>query len=107
MKYIRVIIGLVIIGASLKVYLTKMQGYSFIEPVKEVILPQDPLPEYKFGYQVNNLWHIEDVKQNYNCTDEEAMEVLVEALDNEATIEQIFFAVNFHAEEQGLTKIEE
>ena len=35
------------------------------------------------------------------------MEVLVEALDNEATIEQIFFAVNFHAEEQGLTKIEE
>jgi muramoyltetrapeptide carboxypeptidase LdcA involved in peptidoglycan recycling len=59
------------------------------------------------GYQVNNLWHIEDVKQNYNCTDEEAMEVLVEALDNEATIEQIFFAVNFHAEEQGLTKIEE
>lgn len=59
------------------------------------------------GYQVDNLWHIEDVKQNYNCTDEEAMEVLVEALDNEATIEQIFFAVNFHAEEQGLTKIEE
>ena len=59
------------------------------------------------GYQVNNLWHIEDVKQNYNCTDEEAMEVLVEALDNEATIGQIWFAVNFHAEEQGLTKIEE
>jgi hypothetical protein len=59
------------------------------------------------GYQVDNLWNIEDVKQTYNCTDEEAMEVLVKALNNEATKEQIFFALNFHAEEQGLNKIEE
>ena len=55
------------------------------------------------GYQTDNLWHIDDVKRNYNCTDEEAMEVLVEALDNDATLTEIRFAVNFHAEEIGLT----
>jgi hypothetical protein len=57
------------------------------------------------GYQVVNLWHIDDVKQNYDCTDEEAMQVLIEALDNEATIEQIFYAIDFQAEELELTKI--
>jgi hypothetical protein len=57
------------------------------------------------GYQVSNLWHIDDVKQNYDCTDEEAMQVLIEALDNEATIEQIFYAIDFQAEELELNKI--
>jgi hypothetical protein len=27
----------------------------------------------EYGYQVQNLWSIEDVKANYNCTDAEAM----------------------------------
>jgi muramoyltetrapeptide carboxypeptidase LdcA involved in peptidoglycan recycling len=59
------------------------------------------------GYQVANLWHINDVKGNYNCTDEEAMEVLVEALGNDATFDQICFAVNSHADEMGLTRKED
>jgi muramoyltetrapeptide carboxypeptidase LdcA involved in peptidoglycan recycling len=59
------------------------------------------------GYQVTNLWHINDVKGNYNCTDEEAMEVLIEALDNEATMAQIWFTINYEAEELGLTRKED
>jgi len=59
------------------------------------------------GYQVYNLWHIDDVKCNYNCTDEEAMGVLINALQNDATMEQIWYAISFHAEEDGLEKIEE
>jgi hypothetical protein len=59
------------------------------------------------GYQTDNLWHINDVKDNYNCTEEQAMEVLVEALDDDATFDQIWFAVNFHAEETGLTRKED
>jgi len=70
MKYIQVIIGLVIIGASLKVYLTKMQGYEFIESEHEVTLPSEPIPEYKFGYQVNNLEVITGkIKRNQNLAD--------------------------------------
>jgi hypothetical protein len=56
----------------------------------------------KQGYQVYNLWHIEDVTGNYNCTDDEAMEVLIAALTNESVIQQIWHAINFHAEENGL-----
>ena len=54
------------------------------------------------GYQVENLWNIADVKGNFNCTDEEAMNVLIGALQNEATMEQIWYAISSHAEENGL-----
>jgi hypothetical protein len=43
--------------------------------------------------------------QNYNCTIEEAQEVLDQALTNEATMEQVWFAINFHAEENNLESI--
>lgn len=56
------------------------------------------------GYYVDNLWSIEDVLNNYNCTDNEAQEVLDGALQNDATMEQIWYAIDFHAEEIGLTK---
>jgi hypothetical protein len=59
------------------------------------------------GYYVDNLWSVEDVVSNYNCTDDEAQEVLDGALQNDATMEQIWYAINFHAEEIGLTKIEQ
>ena len=56
------------------------------------------------GYQVQNLWQVEDVQSKYNCTDDEAHEVLIDALQNDATMEQIWYAIDFHAEEIGLTK---
>jgi hypothetical protein len=59
------------------------------------------------GYYVDNLWSVEDVVSNYNCTDEEAQEVLDGALQNNATMEQIWYAIDFHAEEIGLTKVEQ
>lgn len=59
------------------------------------------------GYYVDNLWSVEDVVSNYNCTDEEAQEVLDGALQNDATMEQIWYAIDFHAEEIGLTKVEQ
>lgn len=59
------------------------------------------------GYYVDNLWSVEDVVSNYNCTDEEAQEVLDGALQNDATMEQIWYAIDYHAEEIGLTKVEQ
>jgi hypothetical protein len=62
----------------------------------------------KMGYQVDNLWHIDDVKSRFECTDEEAMDVLIAALNNETTFEQIWYALEYEAEdEMGLTRIEE
>jgi hypothetical protein len=56
------------------------------------------------GYYVDNLWSIEDVLSNYSCTDDEAQEVLDMALQNDATMEQIWYTINFHAEEIGLIR---
>lgn len=36
------------------------------------------------GYFVDNLWHVDDVKERYNCTDDEqAQEILYNALTKE------------------------
>lgn len=34
------------------------------------------------GYFTDNLWHVSDVQQDFKCTDEEAQEILREALTN-------------------------
>lgn len=47
----------------------------------------------KKGYFVENLWCTDDVTQNYQCTNEQAQRVLEIALKNEATVEQIFYAI--------------
>jgi muramoyltetrapeptide carboxypeptidase LdcA involved in peptidoglycan recycling len=59
------------------------------------------------GYQVDNLWHIDDVKQNYNCTDEQAIEVLEGALTDNYTQQMIFEAIDYSAEKTGLTRKED
>ena len=46
------------------------------------------------GYFVDNLWHIQDVQANYmKASDEDAQKILNMALTNEATMEQISFAI--------------
>lgn len=48
----------------------------------------------KNGYFVENLWCIDDVTQNYNCTEDEAQEVLGIALTNDVITERIFGAID-------------
>ncbi len=60
------------------------------------------LPKVRDDYQKENLWCVEDVKSKFNCTDDEALEVLEQALTNDATMEQIWFAIDFHGNENGL-----
>lgn len=54
------------------------------------------------GYFVDNLWQVEDVIGNWECTEEQAQEVLYKALTSESTIEQIHIAVCFMAEDMNL-----
>lgn len=58
------------------------------------------------GFYVDNLWHIDDVKQTYNCSDKEAMGILDAAIDNEGTTDQIWYAIHHFAEEDGLKRTE-
>jgi hypothetical protein len=72
-----------------------MKNFEIIEKAKKLLEEN--------GYQVENLWQVEDVQSKYNCTDDEAHKVLINALENNATMEQIWCAIDFHAEEIGLT----
>ena len=55
------------------------------------------------GYFVDNLWHVDDIKFRYNCDDDDqAQKILDLSLTNEATTEQIFFAIDMVAQDQGL-----
>jgi hypothetical protein len=49
------------------------------------------------GYFVDNLWHIQDVYNvaEGNIKKDQAMKVLEMALTNEATMDQIWFAIKF------------
>ena len=56
------------------------------------------------GYFVDNLWCVEDVMLNYDCTEEEAQEVLSNALQNDATMQQIWEAISYKAESMNLKR---
>lgn len=59
------------------------------------------------GYFTDNLWHVDDVKGNYDCDDEKAHSILNDALQNDATMEQIWLAISIAAESEGLERKEE
>jgi hypothetical protein len=46
------------------------------------------------GYFVDNLWSVSDVTDRYECTEEQAYDVLDEALTNEWVMEQIWFSID-------------
>lgn len=60
------------------------------------------------GYFVDNLWHVDDVKLRYNCdNNDQAQDILNSALTNDATFEQICFAIDMVAQDEGLNLKEE
>jgi hypothetical protein len=48
----------------------------------------------KQGFFVENLWGNHDVTDRYDCTEEQAQQVLELALNNEYTMEQIWLAID-------------
>lgn len=77
----------------------KESRYSKVETLKRGLEEE--------GYYCGNLWHVDDVKGKFNCTDEEAYNVLDGALQNEATYSQIWYAIGYHGNDDGLEQIEE
>ncbi len=58
------------------------------------------------GYFVDNLWQTCDVTMNYDCTEEEAQEVLLKAFNNEDVYEQIWNAISYEAEYMKLKHVD-
>jgi hypothetical protein len=59
----------------------------------------------KNGYFVDNLWSIEDVQDIFNCSDEEAQDVLNIALTNEGTMHHIWSVIRFVGQDKSLVEI--
>ena len=51
------------------------------------------------GYFTANLWHVDDVKQNYDVSDEEALDVLEDTMTSNWVTSQIFEEIDILAEE--------
>lgn len=58
----------------------------------------------KHGYYVENLWNVIDVTDNYECSEEDAQEVLDNALTAELTFEEIWYAIQTAAEDMNLKR---
>jgi hypothetical protein len=61
----------------------------------------------KKGYFTDNLWCTDDVTENYNCTEEQAQQVLEMALTNTATVEQIWYAIDDACDTLQIHKIKD
>lgn len=70
---------------------------------REIAIVNAKLILKQAGYFVDNLWHIDDVKLMYECDDDTAQRILNSALTNDATVDQVWFAIKMIAEHEGLT----
>ena len=59
------------------------------------------------GYYVGNLWSVADVQHKFKCTDEEAQHILDLSLNNEATMEQVWFSIGEFGEIENLEEVED
>jgi hypothetical protein len=59
------------------------------------------------GFFTGNLWSVEDVKSRFLVSDGEAQDVLYNALTNEATMEQIWLAIDMFGDMEGYERIED
>ena len=59
------------------------------------------------GYFVENLGCVDDVMQNYDCSKEQAYDVLSSAMTNDATMEQIFLAIDYKCEDLEIKQLKD
>jgi hypothetical protein len=57
------------------------------------------------GYFVDNLWHVNDVQENFKCTEEQAQNILYWALTSPSVIEYINDMINLIATNEKLETI--
>ena len=59
------------------------------------------------GFFTANLWHTDDVCQNYNVDQDEALNIIEDAMTSNWMISNIFEAIDIIAEENGYKRKDE
>lgn len=57
------------------------------------------------GYYTDNLWSVEDVQDIFDCSDEEAQDVLKNTMTNEGTMHHIWSVIRFVGQDKSLKEI--
>jgi hypothetical protein len=96
-----------------KSHFVKEKGATY-EPSREEIadhifqlIHMSKLNLHDAGYFTDNLWHIDDVMENFECTEEQAMDVLREALVKGDVISTIFEEIFQLCTERGYERMED
>ena len=63
------------------------------------------LPEIRDKYALEHLWHASDVRTFYDCSDEEAILILNDALSRNSVDDEIYRAIENIADEMNLIRI--
>jgi len=56
------------------------------------------------GFVLGDVWHISDVQQNYDCTDDEAKDILNAALTSDVVMQTIFEQIDSQADHLKIKK---
>jgi len=56
------------------------------------------------GWYTQNLWHVDDVMQNYDCASEDAMRVLDFVLTSDHVTEEVFRGIDDQAEYSNIKR---
>lgn len=74
-----------------------------METSREIAIANAKLVLKQAGFFVDNLWHVDDVKDRFECDDDMAQSILWNALTNEYITEKIYNEVIDVAQCEGLT----
>lgn len=78
-----------------------------METSREIAIANAKLVLKQAGYYVDNLWHINDVQDRFECDDNDlAQSILHDALTNEYIVEKIFEQIWDYAQTEGLNEKE-
>ena len=63
------------------------------------------LPKRCDKYATESLWHVSDVRTFYNCSEEEAVSILNDALSRDSVCDEVYRAIENIADERKLIRI--
>ncbi len=90
------------------VHEAKKEGYSTFVDLHSLSIETRDLRNIleQRGYYAGNMWCIEDVTRNYECTKEEAIRILDKTAGGEWITQQVFEMIDEYADDMGLNKVE-
>lgn len=78
-----------------------------MENSREIAIANAKLVLKQAGYYIDVLWHVDDVKNKFECNDDQAQKVLHNLLSNEYIVTETFSQMDEFAEIEGLKLKEE